>query len=65
MSGEAQDPEEDDVIAMEAGAPLPAREVMSIVDPASGVNLFPGEPIDPVDPGITTGQGMDERLIPE
>jgi hypothetical protein len=66
MSAEPQDTEgeldEDDAIALEAGAPLPPREVMSIVDPTTGATLFPG---DPVDPAMTPGQGIDERVIPE
>jgi hypothetical protein len=55
-----KDAEEDDAIEQEEAAPLPTREVMSIVDPSAAAKLFPGEPIDP---GMTTGQGVDERAI--
>ena len=52
--------EEVDAIDREDGMVLPAREVMSIVDPSALAKMFPGEPVDPA---VTTGQGIDERAI--
>jgi hypothetical protein len=54
------DAEQDEAIDEQEAAPLPTREVMSIVDPSAAGRLFPGEPVDP---GMTPGQGIDERAI--
>jgi hypothetical protein len=57
-----QQGDEDETIEQQTAIPLPARQAMSVFDPPLVSQLFPG---DPVDPPTTTGQGIDERGVPE
>lgn len=57
---------DDEAIENETAIPLPERNAMSVVD--GGVKLVPMSPIaipSPAQPVDTTGQGMDEKIIPE
>jgi hypothetical protein len=63
---------DDETIENETAIPLPERDAMSIVD--GGIKLVPmspivipnpAQPVDGATPVDTTGQGMNEKVIPE
>jgi len=60
MSDEPVRGPDEDEIDEETAAPLPSRDVMSIIDPSVGIKI----PFQPPD-GMTTDQGIDERNIGE